>query len=180
MKLRQRSNENSDNKKIIEGLKSAKTQFEQIAKDQAVNSRQKISVEDAYRSNLKIVNQSTGLNLQFDEQELRALEANLTGNSLENGFALSNAAYQNNINNIRQNGSLAVYLEAQEILAEVYGIEVDNPAYTTYGIGWGCGIALASNFVATLGLGACVTGVGCPLAIAGKALALAGVATSCT
>lgn len=77
---------------------------------------------------------------------------------------------------MKANGTYEVYLEVQKILEEVYA---DENYYGAKGFSWGCGFALAGNFLATISLGSCVTLAACPVAVASKALAMAGIATSC-
>lgn len=107
--------------------------------------------------------------------------SSLEGNFIENGFVISNKKYSDNVERIKSKGSEQLFNETNEVLKKLY----NNPDVYTQsttarsGISCGCALSLAGNFVATLGLSACATGVGCPLAIAGKVLAMASVADSC-
>lgn len=162
--------------KVIAGFIEAKSKMNQVSnKSSLVDIEQ---IKNKYRSNLEIINNETGLNLKYDEQEFNSMLSSLDESSVNNGFLISNENFYQNLEKMNQNGSYETFNESQEILNTVY--DVNNSMYLTRGFSWGCGIALASNFVATLGLSACATGVGCPLAIAGKALALAGVVASCS
>lgn len=140
-------------------------------------------IKQVYIENLNIINVETGLNLTYDEREFNAMMSMVDQSSINNGFLIPNETVNQNLELIDQNGGQTIFNESQGILSTIYGVNTDSfnavAKVNRARISWGCGIALASNFVATLGLGACVTGVGCPIAIAGKALALAGVATSC-
>lgn len=161
---------------VIAGLIEAKSKMNQVTDKSNLTDIEQI--KNKYRSNLEIINNKTGLNLTYDEQEFNSMLSTLDESSLSNGFLISNDNFYQNLEEMNQNGSYDIFNESQEILNTVY--DINNGTYLKKrGLSWGCGIALASNFVATLGLSACATGVGCPLAIAGKALALAGVATSC-
>lgn len=132
------------------------------------NSSEKFSFENRmenisyfYKNNLDLLNKNLSLNLKFSADDLYLLEN-------KNIFTVT---YQEEIiNRLKLEGKYGVYIEALEILEDLK---------KNHSIDWGCGLALASNFVASLSLTACVTGVGCPVAIAGKALAMAGVAASC-
>lgn len=70
------------------------------------------------------------------------------------------------------------YDESVNILSEIFSKNnsINNQSSR---MSWGCGLAIASNFGSTLGLTACITGVGCPLAIAMKVLALVALAEAC-
>lgn len=158
------------NQEIIDGLRNSVLYFRD--KHENDETYKELSLEEKYMTNLEQINLNLGLGLNYDTDEFHAVLSNLNDNFLENGFLLTEQEYQSQLNIIIENGHYELFLEVQDILNQVY--EVDNQRMS-----WGCGFALAGNFVATLGLTACVTGVACPLAIAAKALSLAGVATSC-
>lgn len=126
---------------------------------------------DLYKQNLGLINKKLNLDLKFDENDIKLIEQ-FSERKTSKNIKLS-AFYQNQenevIDKLKESPNYELYLEAMKIIEDVEGRQLS----------WGCGIALASNFVASLSLVGCATGVGCPLAIAGKALALAGVAASC-
>ncbi|MFV0391759.1 MAG: hypothetical protein ACK5KP_07750 [Paludibacteraceae bacterium] len=126
-----------------------------------------------YAENLNIINSKTGLNLDYKIIEIDALESNLIDGL--NEVYISDEQNLKDIEKIKVDGNYGLYLEVLDILNEVYSNEPMHTNSPQFRIGgWsiaGCGIAVASNFVATIGLGACLSGVGCPLAIAGKILA---------
>lgn len=134
-----------------------------------LNELDENSIREIYRSNLEYMNKEMGLNLEYNETDVSLL------------FDLKNNTYKD----VKKSIALSVnddYIKSIELINEVYS----PPFYASTNksiskppsnFDWRCGVALAGNFVATLGLIGCVTGVGCPLAIASKAIALAGVAS---
>lgn len=132
------------------------------------NTAKKKSKEDSYIENLKYLNNRLNTNLNFSEKEIELIQNIKKDNSI-----LSFENHQKNIEKIKKDGNYEIYLEAEKIIKEVYGNKGKNIQAR---LSWSCGLAITGNFIATLSLGACVTGVGCPLAIAGKAVALASLA----
>lgn len=170
------------NAKAIDGLIRAKSKMKSLSfhRDSSTN-KSAVDIEivrEKYRSNLDLINKETGLNLIYNDNEFQAMLASLEGNYINNGFTISNEKYNENLIKIRKSNSEQMYNETNDILKKVYNINQLN-SKTGKSITRGCALALAGNFVATIGLGACATGVGCPIAIAGKVLAMASVADSC-
>jgi len=139
------------------------------------------SILENYRRNLDVINKHTGLALDYDEEEIKLVVKDLNGDFVERGFYTTYEQNKIYIDKIKAEGNYKLFVEVCSILNDVNGwsdesIDIDDDIQS---LSWGCGWALAGNFVATLSLTACATGVGCPLAIAGKVIAMAGVASSC-
>lgn len=178
---------NLDEARIIQGFINAKEQMKSLTFKTSNSSTHKVvldeqNIKQKYKENLALINKETGLNLKYDEGEFKAMILSLESDYINNGFTISDLTYQNNLYKIEQNGSIELYQNTNDILNKIYYNSNTNnygDIVTNRKITRGCAIALAGNFVATLGLSGCVTGVGCPVAIAGKVLAMASVADSC-
>ncbi|MBT0574307.1 hypothetical protein OKE68_11565 [Riemerella anatipestifer] len=176
-----------DNIKVIEGLRSSKNKmtslkftrgFTVLSDDKNSTNISLKDIENKYRENLEIINNETGLDLKYNEEEFKIMLSSLKGDFLKDGFVISGETYDKNLSEIRKNGSEELFYETNQILRKVYS---NNSEFVEYGRGItrGCALALAGNFLSTLGLSACATGVGCPVAIAAKVVAMASVADAC-
>lgn len=167
---------NLNEEKIIDGLKRSVSYFK---KEQNENLSAKISIdlEEKYKANLEYMNNETGLNISFNSDEFQSILKSLNEDFVENGYLLSYEEYEKNVNIIKESGNYGMFLEAQDILSLVSSNNISNSNSKEFS--WGCGLALAGNFGATIGLSACMTGAGCPFAIAMKAIAMASLASSC-
>ena len=148
-------------KEQIKILKESLIHFKKRAK--------KVSKEDSYIENLKYLNDRLNTNLNFSEKEIKLIQNIKKDNSI-----LSFENQKKNIEKIKKDGNYEIYLEAEKIIKEVYGNENKNIQAR---LSWSCAFAIAGNIGATIGLTACITGVGCPLAIAMKVVALGSLAT---
>jgi hypothetical protein len=169
------NNQELSKNEIIDGFKRSFNQFEK-ARLAKTSNKYEDDIVSGYKKNLEIINSNTSLELNFNVDEINAISSTLNNDFLEFGYYLSDDEIEEKILKIKEDGNYELFLEVQDILNEVY---FNKDGFQQKAISWGCGLALASNFVATVGLTACVTGVGCPLAVAGKVLAVAGVAASC-
>lgn len=174
-----------DREQVIKGFMDAIIHFNENKKEIKASkapSSVNQNIQEQYVENLNLINSKTGLNLNYKTTEIDAFNNNLIGGL--NEVYISDEQTLRDIEKIKADGNYELLLEVQKILNEVYSNASTNTnnAYSNTpqfrGKGWsyaGCGLAVASNFVATLGLAACATGVGCPLAIAGKVLAYGGL-----
>ncbi len=169
-----------DSEKIILGLKKSYIYFNN--KNSSYKTKNySSSIEEEYKENLKYINNQTGLDLKFDEEEFKKVISSLKDN--ETGeFDLSYDSYLKNIEAIKENGDYELFLETKKIVEEVYSQNTTDMgnAKISSRISFSCGLAIAGDVAATIGLAACGTGVGCPLAIASKIIAYASVIDSCS
>ena len=144
---------------VIDKLKKVKHFLEEENKKNSLKELDDDTIKKIYNSNLQIINKELGLNLKYEEDDVLLLL------NVKNGVPSKNVlSFSRSYDSI----------EAMDMLKEIYE---ENKAVSR--ISFGCGLSLVGNFVSTLGLSACATGVGCPVAIAAKAISLACVAEAC-
>lgn len=167
--------ENKLNK--VEKLKKVKKKMKKI--DFSSNEIKIEDIKDKYKENLNLINKEVGLDLKYDEGEFKTMISSLDSEYLSKGFIIPKETYNKNLLNIDKNSSKPLFNEANAVLSSIYKDDI-LISEQKKGISRACALALAGNFLSTLGLSACITGAGCPVAIAAKVLALASVVDSCT
>ncbi|QZO96819.1 hypothetical protein K6T43_12435 (plasmid) [Riemerella anatipestifer] len=103
-----------DNIKVIEGLRSSKNKmtslkftrgFTVLSDDKNSTNISLKDIENKYRENLEIINNETGLDLKYNEEEFKIMLSSLKGDFLKDGFVISGETYDKNLSEIRKNGS---------------------------------------------------------------------------
>ncbi|QBQ41457.1 hypothetical protein E2P86_09935 [Sphingobacterium psychroaquaticum] len=140
-------------------------------------SNDKIDIKEQYKLNLEYLKSRTGVDLEYNDDEFDNMLSIFQGD-LTSDFKINEEKVKKYKDELYKSGKKEVYDKSLKILNIVYANDPSNSIISPR-ISWGCGLAIASNVGATLGLTACVTGVGCPLAVAMKALALVAVVEAC-
>lgn len=139
------------------------------------NESQKVTPSnqiDLYKQHLDLINKKLNLNLKYDENDVKLIQyfsEKEESKSMKVAALYSNQEQNTIIEQLKESPNYVLYLDAMQIIESIEPMRIS----------WGCRLSLAGNFVATLSLGGCVTGFGYPLAIAGKAIAMASIAASC-
>lgn len=159
----EKSNDILEKKNVEEEIfKISEYFFEESKKNKTFYSMNENEIREKYKKNLDYISKKLGIKLNFEEKEFQVLFAKRVGKKFELSYLYSSKNQDEN-----------TFLKSKEIFDEAEKI-LKGRRMT-----WGCGIALAGNFAASLSLISCVTGAFCPLAVASKALAMAGVVASC-
>lgn len=168
---------NLDRTKLVQDLKESINYLKTKHSNYSF-AKKKSNIKEVYKSNLAYISSKTGIQLEFNEDEFNVLVSILENveigqNSTVYDVSMSYDNYLKSIEEIKLNGSYELFMETQEIINEVYSVDDSSGLRASI---WGCGVAIAANYYSTIGLSACLTGIGCPAAVTAKLLSLAGIA----